>query len=317
MSNIQSYINYIGDPRARRSIRSIYNSIEEDIAAVSYYPNPSGAQDYFVDLNVSASGNGKSWGKAFGTIAEAITASNTSIGLAGNRWWARRNRIFVQGDVITESLTVLPEKCDIIGVGTDLRAFPRVYGQHTISLAKVGCRFINMGFVSNAAGVMMTIPLSSHGFSLIDCQFEAASAGITKGLMITSCAHTRFIGNKFTVGAGSMTNILGLAMSLEGTVLHDTYIEDNHITATLGISVVEAGAAAMGSLIKGNTLRTTGIAIDDNSDDFQVVDNRWMTDVDTTTSTAGYDFNLQLAAGNIQMGVTGLCDMVPFTKIAE
>jgi len=42
-----------------------------------------------------------------------------------------------------------------------------------------------------------------------------------------------------------------------------------------------------------------------------------MTDINTSTSTAGYDFNLQLAAGNIQMGATGLCDTVPFTKIAE
>jgi len=48
-----------------------------------------------------------------------------------------------------------------------------------------------------------------------------------------------------------------------------------------------------------------------------VVNNRWMTDVDTGTSTAGYDFNIALSAGNIQMGITGLCDAVPFMKIAE
>ena len=36
-----------------------------------------------------------------------------------------------------------------------------------------------------------------------------------------------------------------------------------------------------------------------------------------STSTDGYTFNLQLAAGNLQMGVTGLCDSVPFVKIAE
>jgi hypothetical protein len=73
----------------------------------------------------------------------------------------------------------------------------------------------------------------------------------------------------------------------------------------------------MGGLIQGNTIRAVALAIDDNSDDFQVVNNRWMTDIDTSTSTDGYDFNLQLAAGNIQMGATGLCDSVPFMKIAE
>jgi hypothetical protein len=135
--------------------------------------------------------------------------------------------------------------------------------------------------------------------------------------MITDVAHVRLNGNKFNVGAGDMTNILGLAISAEGTVLHDWEIGHNKITATLGISIVEAAAVAMGGIIHDNYLRTTGIAIDDNSDDFQVVNNRWMTDVDTTTSTAGYDFSIALAAGNIQMGVTGLCDSVPFMKIAE
>jgi hypothetical protein len=99
------------------------------------FPNESGAQDYFVDLNISASGDGLSWNTAFATIAEAITASNTSIGLTANRWWARRNRIFVCGDGIAESLTVLPEKTDIIGVGSDLYPFPRVTGAHTIAVA--------------------------------------------------------------------------------------------------------------------------------------------------------------------------------------
>lgn len=280
-------------------------------------PNPSGAQDYYVDLNRVTSGDGKTWNTAMNLIAEAIAASNASIGLAANRWWARRNRIFVCGDEIHEHILTMPEKCDIIGVGTDLRPFPRVFGKHTLAVAKVGTRFINMGFNSTTTGVMMTVPAGSHGFGLEGCHFEASAAGVTKGLMTTDSAHMRLNGNTFTVGAGSMTNILGLAMSIEGLVAHDIFIGHNKITATLGISIVEAAAAAMGGMIHDNYLRTTGIAIDDNSDDFAVVNNRWMTDVDTTTSTAGYDFNIALAAGNIQMGITGLCDAVPFMKIAE
>jgi hypothetical protein len=280
--------------------------------------NPSGAFDYFVDINAAAAGTGLSWASPVKTLAAAIALSNTSIGSSVNRFWARRNRIFVVGDEVTESLTVLPEKCDIIGVGTDLRPFPRIFGKHTIALAKVGCRFINVGFNSNATGVMMTIPAGSHGFGLLGCTFTATAAGVTKGLMITDCAHVRINDNVFTVGAGSMTNILGLALSVEGAAsIHDTKIQRNHITASLGIHVVESSAAAMGSLIEGNIIRATGKAINEASGDFQVVNNRWMTDLDTSTSTDGYTFNLQLAAGNIQMGVTGLCDAVPFMKIAE
>ena len=292
-------------------------SLEFETGSELIAPNPSGAQDYFVDLNVAASGDGLSWATAFGTLAAAITASNTSIGLTANRWWARRNRIFVCGDGITENLTVLPEKCDIIGVGADLRAFPRVSGNHTIAVAKVGCRWINMAFIAAATGDLFVIPAGCHGLSFLGCTFEPTTTS-TKALEITDSAHVRIEGCRFNVGAGSMSNIFAVAISIEGLAsVHDTLILDNFITATAGIVVVEATAAAMGSLIQGNTIRAVALAIDDNSDDFQVVNNRWMTDINTATSTAGYDLNLQLACGNIQMGDTGLCDTVPYTKIAE
>ena len=298
MSNIQSYINYIGDPRARRSIRSIYNSIEEDIAAVSYYPNPSGAQDYFVDLNVSASGNGKSWGKAFKTIAAAITASNTSIGLAGNRWWARRNRIFVLGDVITESLTVLPEKCDIIGLGTDLMPYPRVFGNHTIAVAKVGCRLINMGFVTTGTGDLWVIPADCHGFQMVGCYMQPGTTS-TKAVEITDSAHVRFLNNRITVGAGSMSVIFGVGISIEGTAaIHDTVIQGNHITATAGIVV--ANGTLMGSLIADNYIRSTAKCINDASADCQVINNVMISDASADGS--GNDnvmvVSTALAAGN-------------------
>jgi hypothetical protein len=291
-----------------------------ETGAAVIFPNPSGAQDYFVDGNVSASGDGLSWATAFKTLSEAIAASNISIALTANRWWARRNRIFACGDEeLTENLTVLPEKCDIIGTGYDILAMPRLTGNHTIAAATKGTRFINMGFMDpSGTADLFVIPAGCHGLAFIGCHFHPKATGSTgKALEITNSSSVRIQDCTFDVRGGSMTGIFALAISLEGTVLHDVKITDNHITATLGIAVVEAAAVAMGSLIARNTIRSTGIAIDDNSDDFQVVDNRWMTDVDTTTSTAGYDFNLQLAAGNIQMGVNGLCDTVPFTKIAE
>ncbi len=49
------------------------------------FVNPYGGQNYFVDGNVSATGDGLSWDTAFLTLTEAITASNTSIALTANR----------------------------------------------------------------------------------------------------------------------------------------------------------------------------------------------------------------------------------------
>jgi hypothetical protein len=88
----------LGASRATRPIT--------DFLMVEDYQGPK-AGTYYVDLNVAATGKG-SPDHPFATIAEAITASNASIGLAANRWWARRNRIFVCGDGITENLTILP-----------------------------------------------------------------------------------------------------------------------------------------------------------------------------------------------------------------
>jgi hypothetical protein len=280
--------------------------------------NPSGGIDYFVDLNTAnGTKDGLSWDTSVPLIATAITKSNASIGLASNRFWARRNRIFVQGDVMTESLTVLPEKCDIIGVGTDLRPFPRVYGNHTIALAKVGCRFINMGFVTTGTGDLFVIPAGSHGLQFVGCTFEPGSTS-TKALEITDSAHVRITDCRFTVGAGDISKIFAVAISIEGNTCHDVVIQGNQITATSGVCVTgTSSVAAVGSLIADNYIRAVALAIDDDSDDFQVINNRWITDINTATSTAGYDFNLQLACGNIQMGATGLGDSIPFLKIAE
>jgi len=292
-------------------------TLEFKTGAAAIFPNPSGGQDYYVDLNIASTvtQDGLSWATAYDTIAEAIAASNISIALTANRWWARRNRIFVCGDGITESLTVLPEKTDIIGVGSDLHPFPRVWGNHTIALATVGVRFINMGFVASGTGDLFVIPAGCHGLQFLGCRMEPVTTS-TKALEITSSAHVRIIDNHITVDSGNMANIFAMGISMEGIVGHDFIISGNRITATAGIQIATA-YNGYGSVIQDNVIRAIALAIDDDSDKCQVVNNRWMTDIDTTTSTAGYDFNLQLAAGNIQMGVTGLGDMIPFAKIAE
>jgi len=319
-------------PNLRRALSGAFDTASghdhDGVNSRTVFPNPYGGQDYFVDGNVATTGvYGKSWADAFLTLTEAITASNTSIALAANRWWARRNRIFVCGDQeIDENLTILPEKCDVIGMGYDIYPYPRIIGNHVIAATRPtagsanGCRFINCGFINESATAdMFAIPAGCHGLSFIGAHFLPKSGGSAgKALEITNCSGVTIENCKFDVLAGSMTNIHALAISIEGLAsIHDTRIVGNHITSTLGIHVVEATAAAMGSLIANNIMRTTGKAINDASGDFQVVNNRWMTDIDTTTSTAGYTFNLQLAAGNIQMGVTGLADSIPFMKIAE
>ena len=291
--------------------------------------NPSGGQDYFVDINMTSAStagakatrdatvDGKTWSTAFQLLSSAITASDASIGLTANRWWARRNRIFVVGDEVTESLTVLPEKTDIIGVGYDLFPFPRVFGNHTINVAKKGVRFFNMGFVTTGTGDCFVIPAGCHGLQFVDCYFQPGTTS-TKALEITDCAHVRLINNRITVGAGSMTVIFGVGISIEGTAsIHDLVIQGNQITATLGITV--ANGTLMGSLICDNYIRATGITINDASGDCQLINNRLITDVDTDSDVKlGVVSTPELACGNIVSGsgTTETSDWYPWARVA-
>ena len=273
--------------------------------------NPSGAADYFVDLNVSATGDG-SIASPFATIAEAITASNTSIGLTANRWWARRNRIFVMGDGITESLTVLPEKCDIIGCGSDLYPFPRVIGAHTIAVAKVSCRFINMGFQASGTGDLFVIPVSCHGLQFIGCTFTASDAGNTKCLEITDSAHVLVKDCKIITPSGAITtSIFAVGISIEGTAaIHDLQIEDNFIFATAGIAI--ANGTLQGSVIARNIIRVVGgLAINDDSDDVVCVDNRFVSSNGGLVEAQFCDWNSLLAVNNLASSNTAQSGNVP------
>lgn len=287
-----------------------------DFLMVSDYQGPK-AGTYYVDLNVAATGGG-SPDHPFATIAEAITASNTSIGLAANRWWARRNRIFVCGDGIKEDLTVLPEKCDIIGCGSDLYPFPRVIGRHTIALAKVGCRFIKMGFQATSATDLMTIPAACNGLQFLNCLFVPKSSGTTVGLGITDTAAMKISGCSFQVSGGTMANIFGTAISLLGTVGHECEISYNKIIGTVGILTATA-LVALGSHMNNNFIHATGLTINDVAQDYYVYDNRLVTDVDIDSDTTlGIVCKPELACGNIitGSGTAGTSDWYPWAKTA-
>lgn len=291
-----------------------------DGTQVAPIPNPTGSADYWVDLNRSASGDGLSPDEAVKTIAEAVTLSNASIGLTANRWWARRNRIFVMGDGIDEDLTVLPEKTDIIGIGSDLVPYPRVIGHHTIAAAKVGCRLINMGFIADGTGACITIPAGCHGFQIIGGHMQASNAGNTIGVLITDSALVRIQGLKIYQSPGTPgTGIFGIGISIAGVAsTHQFEIDGCYIRATEGIDIV-ASSPAYDSVISNNFIHATVLTIDENSDLVYVINNRLITDVDIDSDPAsGIDCKIEYACGNIitGSGTAGQADTWPHTLIA-
>jgi hypothetical protein len=289
-----------------------------DFLMVNDYEGPK-AGKYYVDLNVAATGGG-SPDHPFDTITEAITASNASIGLAANRWWARRNKIFVCGDGIEEDLTVLPEKCDIIGCGSDIVPYPRVIGHHTIALAKVGCRFINMGFTADGTGDLFVIPAGCHGLQFLGGHMQPSVAGNAKALEITDSALVRIEGVEIYQNPGAYgTGIFGVGIAIEGTASnHQTVIKNCYINATEGIDVV-ASAPAYDSRIEECIIHAVLLTIDDNSDQFHIINNRLITDADIDAgASVGIDCKAEYASGNIITGTgeAGESYTFPYALIA-
>lgn len=263
-------------------------------------PNPSGAQDYYVDLNNIKTGGGTgSIDDPYSTLAAAIAASNLSIANNDNRWWARRNRIFVMGDGIAETITVLPEKTDIIGVGTDLSPLPRITGVWTIAAATVGVRFINLGFTATGTAKVLDLPAACHGTQILDCVFTATAAGNTTCIEITDSAKVLIQGNKiYGHNGASSTGVFAICIGITGTsAIHELNIIDNYMIGTAGIQV--AAGTLHGSFIDSNVIRTVGgLAIADASSDVVCVDNRFLNSNANLAESGFCTWNSALAVGN-------------------
>jgi len=111
---------------------------------------------------------GESWENAFTTITAAITAVNTYNTASGGKG---RSRIYINTNNWEEDLAVLPNNCDMVGVGSN----PRIQGVTHITTTVENCHMFNIHF-RNAAGDTAT-PLVKitpwcHGLWFINCIFD-------------------------------------------------------------------------------------------------------------------------------------------------
>jgi len=269
---------------------------------------------YFVDGNVSATGNG-TIDHPYKTLAEAIAASDAAMALSANRWWARRNRIYCCGDTLTEDLVKFPTKCDVIGVGSyHGNTQCGLSGHHKPVGESFGTRFFNMHFLAKAvAEPVFTLTNETSGLQLHGCTIDGTLGTMTIGiqataspfLVVNDCDFVgTFVTSYITFGAGEA----GRTRILNNRMLG---------TAAKGIVAPAQTTAPWMPLIQGNTIMATGKPIEDAASIFFVVNNRLMTDIDITTTTAGYTFDLSKACGNILTGLNGVAATVPFAVTAE
>jgi len=256
---------------------------------------------YYVGVNAGLDTyDGSSWAKAFKTLAAAIVASNASIA-AGASGWAARNRIFYKGDnkeAVAETLITLPNKCDVIGVGSyDHRPMPFMIGNHVIGAgAYMGTRFFNMGFLSPAAGgVIFTVPTTTSGLAFYGCHFDGRStAPASKAIVATAVEQLTIQGCRFYGKFSTTTIDIGTGSS-RALLIKDNFIESGAIGITVHASMTCADAIAM---ILNNVFAVVTLFIDDNSDKILIGGNRGATAADGTVVLT-MDYNDNLAYDNI------------------
>jgi len=243
---------------------------------------------FYVDGNAGNDANdGLSWEYAFKTLSVALAASHANIA-AGATGWASRNRIFVKADAITEDLTKLAQKTDVIGVGSmDWRSKALIIGTHVIpaTTSYMGCRFFNMEFKAPAAGGDLFTMESQHGIEFIGCDFLATSTTAATGaILATACVDLAIKACRF-MGAYSDAVLEVLAGQADGLVLLDNFVQG----ANTGIEVSGSATFAAGryGLIKGNVFATTGACIVDSSSKVYVIKNGLFTAAAKGSAMAG------------------------------
>ncbi len=257
------------------------NVSRSDLAGAPFSPfgkNPTGADDFFVDGNVLVSEDGTSFDAPVKTFAEAVTLSDASITNSQNRWWARRNRIFIVGDRLTETLTVLPTKCDVIGLGScDSFKMACIRGNHTLASGN-GCRFINVHFDPATAADMFIFPTGGAAQpEFHSCEFKAAGAATAvSAIDITNVPYFKIINCDF-IGAFS-----GPVIDIGAGAVNGCRIVGNYIIGAADDGISETGVAtATGTergLIANNYISVAVLTIDCAATSvFDIVENTLIT----------------------------------------
>jgi hypothetical protein len=257
-------------------VDKILNASGNDI---TYGANPSGGMDYFVDNNYGSTGNdGLTWMTALKTLAGAITLSNANIAndpRIHHGGFCSRNRIFFRGDQETATLVTQPEKCDVIGVGSD-SGYPMagLMGNHAPADGHFGTRWYNIRFIPKTAAPIFTLGSTSGNPEFHGCLFDAdGDAVATTGITTAAVSRLKVIGCEFT---GNTTGFSTAAISIGAGAGVGITIADNLIySASIGILI--AGHSGANCSLLRNFIKSTGICISASGSVFNVIGNRGIT----------------------------------------
>lgn len=262
---------------------------------------------WYVDGNMNNDGgNGKSWDSAKKLLSSALALSHADIARSADRQWAGRNTIYVKGDSITEDLTALAQKTDIIGVGSD-DAQPRASLIGTISVDSttnyLGCHFYNMSFEDNDAGGVLIDVDGQTGLWFINCAF-VVQATDTVGLKASDASWLEVRDCFFGVmsGAGTGFSTACIVYDQDNPAYGVTF-DGNYLQGEVGIDWNETTVNNINIINNQVSVQAMWLDTDDLAG-VQVYNNFGTTVVSEVDNT-GSDFNIIYAGNNIICGSGG------------
>ena len=256
---------------------------------------------YYCDGNAGNDNNSGvgGWENAYKTLSIAMAASHADIAL--NKFgWAARNVIYCRGDWFVEDLVALPQKTDVIGVGSsDGFKGAGITGNHVPVNAAIGTRFYNFNFRATAAADLWVITGAVAGLEFHNCRFLSGGTAPVSGIDATACTFLKVIGCEFSgsfsanyidIGPGAIDNMV---------------IKDNIMSGGSDNGIMVTGTATMTAtrrgMIIGNFIECADITIDVNSTSlFNVIGNRMISQ--EAVGSSSYVIDLTFAADNILTG---------------
>lgn len=252
-------------------------------------------REFFVAGNWGADTNdGSSWDKAFLTLAAAITANNADIS-ADKYGWATRNRIYLSADSTNEDLVAFPNKCDVIGCGScDAFHMASIKGNHVpVNAQNWGTTFHNIRFVTEAAGIIITLASTSSGVMLDNCLVDATgeSATATVGIQSTASTYLRLYNTRFQ-GAFSTGYILFGAGAALGCELIGNIMTDS---AGYGITLDASCTMAYLGIMANNIIQCAGCTLDDQQNKFILTGNKFISAASTGDNSFHFHVSVRAA----------------------
>lgn len=228
---------------------------------------------YYVDKGITTSGNGSRWSKAFKTIQEAITASNSTIDWGANPWLVD-NWIVVAPGEYAEALTA-PYSAHIIGMGvlgTDTAVEIHPALGSPLSGTGLGLHLANLRFETTESKDVIDFGICNNCF-IENCELVCgvAATGAHAFLSTENCTHLRLYNCSLQYGGGGVPYDYGLHFAGGADkFLHHSDIKGNIIqgvkSAGTGI-YIQNTCTATNTIIQENIIKIAGIAkgIDDNN----------------------------------------------------